>query len=208
MLRQLLFLSCICSLPLLSGCSLLGLAAYKMSGPEKHPVAFALPKEPTIVIVDRPVNFGEVALDAQRIGSNITDRLKASKTVTATLLDPGLAVDRRSRPTADDRRLQPTQLAADCGAKQMIYVEILHYDSSPSIGGDAAEGRIDASVWVVDVATGQVRWPPEANQGFPVTASVPFTPLANRVSEESIRAQLDAKLAEKVAQLFTGWTEE
>src|SRR4051812_43032069 len=55
----------LCALLLLSntGCSLLGIAAYKFSGPVNHPPAYALAVDPTIVIVDRPVNFGAVSLD-------------------------------------------------------------------------------------------------------------------------------------------------
>src|SRR6186997_3267518 len=78
-----LILVVVCALLLLSstGCSLLGIAAYKFQGPVKHPPAYALAVEPTIVIVDRPVNFGAVSLNAQRIASNVTEQLKASKMV-------------------------------------------------------------------------------------------------------------------------------
>jgi hypothetical protein len=199
-----------CAVLLLSstGCSLLGIAAYKFQGPVKHPPAYVLPVEPTIVIVDRPVNFGAVSLNAQRIGSSVTEQLRASKMVIGTVLDSGLAVDRRTRLAADGSRPKATQIAADCGATQLIYIELSNYESSQSVGGEAIDGSVDASVWVVDVASGQVTWPGEANQGHPVSHKIPFTPVTGHVSEESLRAQMDAALADKIGRLFTGWVEE
>jgi hypothetical protein len=191
-----------------TGCSVLGIAAYKLKGADKHPPAYALAVEPTIVIVDRPVNFGAVSLDAQRIGSAVTEKLKASGKITGTVIDSGLGVDRRSRLAPDGSRPKPTQIAADCGAMQLIYVEINRYESSQSVGGEAVDGRAEASIWVVDVRSGQVKWPGEANQGYQVSTNIPFTPVGGRVNEDSLRAQMDAALAEKIARLFTGWVEE
>jgi hypothetical protein len=193
-------------LPLSGGCSIIGVAAHKLSGSSKIPPLYVLPKEPTIVIVDRPVNFGEVALDAQRIGRDVTTALEQKK--VAPMLDAGLATEMRSRTTADGRRLRPTELAAACGAKQIIYIELGRYDSSSAVGGDAMDGHADAKIWVIDVATAEVRWPAEANRGYAVSAEVPFTPLAGAVSEQTLHGRMNAALAEKISRVFTGWTEE
>jgi hypothetical protein len=193
-------------LSLSGGCTILGVAASKLSGPTKVPPVYLLPKEPTLVLVDRPVNFGSVELDAQRIARDVTTALEQAK--IAPMVDPGAAVDVRSRRTLDGHRLRPTEIAAACGAKQIIYVELGKLDSTTAVGGDAMDGKADATVWVVDVATAHVLWPPEENRGFPIKAEVPFRPTAEAVSEREVHAQLDAIITERVSRMFTGYTEE
>lgn len=194
------------ALSLSGGCTLLGVAAQKFSGPTKIPPAYVLPKEPTLVLVDRPVNFDIVALDAQRIARDITTPLEEKH--IAPMVDAGIAADARARGGPEGRRLKPTEIAAACGAKQIIYVELGRFDSSKAVGGDALDGHADAVVWVVDVTTGEVHWPPEAHRGYAVSAEVPFSPVGGATSEQSVHEHLDATLAEKISRLFTGYTEE
>lgn len=191
----------------LSGCGVLGAAAYKLSGPTQHPPAFALGTEPTVVIVGRQDNFGAIAVDGQRIAQSVTVAIKAMK-IPPPVIEAPVAAEARTRATMDGKKLSPSQLATTVGAKQMIYVDLKRYDSAQSFSGETADGRAEASVWVVDATTAQPKWPPEANQGFPVTATVPSTPMASGVDEQTVRDKLNAELSLKIARLFTGWTEE
>jgi hypothetical protein len=193
-------------LSLSGGCTILGVAASKLSGPTHVPPVYVLPKVPTLVLVDRPVNFGAVELDAQRISRDVTTALEQAK--IAPMVDPGQAVDVRSRRTEDGRRLRPTEIAAACGAKQIIYVELGKLDSTTAVGGDAMDGKADATVWVVDVTTAHVLWPPEETRGFAVKAEVPFKPTAEGTSVQEVHAALDGMITERVSRLFTGYTEE
>jgi hypothetical protein len=188
------------------GCTILGVAASKLSGPTKVPPMYVLQKEPTLVLVDRAVNYGEVELDAQRISRDVTTALEQAH--IAPMVDPGKAVDARTRRTADGRRLRPTEIAAACGAKQIIYVELGRLESTTAVGGDAMDGKADATVWVVDVTTAHVLWPPEETRGHSVKAEVPFKPTAEGTSVHEVHAALDGIITEHVSRLFTGYSEE
>jgi hypothetical protein len=197
------------------GCAILGVGVAKFSGPTRHPPAHVLAPVPTMVYVDRRENFGAVAADAQRIAQQASDLLRAGKSSApgvgdglVSVVDPGRAVEIRSRTGPDGRRPTPAEVAAACGASQFVYVEITVYDYTPAVAGQTTEGRVEAKVWVVDTKTGDVRWPPEANQGHPVSAALPATPLANAADDAALRGRMDEELALKIARLFTGWSEE
>ena len=193
-----------------SGCALFGVIAHKASGPVKHPAVHPLAKEPTLVLVERRANPGEAALDAQQVADEVTRLLRENN--AAPTVDPGLAVEARSRRNADGSPLRPTEIARACGAAQMIYVDLTRYQASSAVAGEAVAGEVEAAVWVVDARTAQPRWPAESNQGYPVAAGVPFRPAASGAggggTEQSVREEMNRTLALRIARLFYLWVEE
>ncbi|MDB5295841.1 MAG: hypothetical protein JWO31_1824 [Phycisphaerales bacterium] len=188
------------------GCGIFGVIAHKAAGPVKHPALFALPKEPTLVIVERGNNPPEAATDAQRVASEVARLLKENNAVT--VVDPGLAIEVRSKPGEDGGRPRPTEIARACGATQLIYVDLTRYETSQAVAGEAVDGQVEAAVWVVDARTAQVRWPLQANQGYAVAAAVPFKPADSRNTEQGVRDEMNKDLGTRVARLFYLWTEE
>lgn len=204
------------------GCSVLGVAVAKFSGPTYHPPLFVLPPTRTLVYVDRKANYSAVATDAQRIALLVSDALRKAKSTgvdktdgsggkveaPVQVLDPGLAVEPRTRTDADGKRPTPAQVAATCDAAQFVYVELAVFDYFPAIAGQSSEGKIEARVWVVDTRSGAVLWPAEANLGYPVSAKLESSPLAYADNDSALKGKMDDELGTKIGRLFSGWSEE
>ena len=190
----------------LTGCNLLGLAAYKLSGATKNPARYKLAQEPTLVLVERASNPAEATTDAARIAQVVSDLLRTNKAVP--VVDSMLAMEARSHRGPEGRRLRPSEIALACHATQVIYIDLTKYNSTPAIAGEVVEGQIDLTVRVIDAKTGTVRWPQDGDLGFPMSEAIPFTPTTGGVSEASLRQSMDDKLALKLARLFYEWSEE
>lgn len=74
--------------------------------------------------------------------------------------------------------------------------------------GETASGQAEAAVWVVDAQTAEVLWPPESGQGFPIGASVPFTPTTGGTTEQLVHDQINQQIAQKSGRLFFEWQEQ
>jgi hypothetical protein len=193
------------------GCVILGAIAYKVSGPTRHAAAFTLAPEPTLVLVDRSSNPGELAVEGHQLATAITaelaDKLKPTPEVPQpTFVDPGLVVTRRT--AADGRRLSPAEIARACGAKQVIYVDVKRFAQQQSLAGDAVDGQLEATVWVFDAETAKAVWPAQSNVGKQVSVAVPFTPSTGAATTEVVRQQVVQQTGQKVSRFFTGWIEE
>jgi len=189
-----------------AGCSVLGLVAHATTPPPKVPPKHVLAPVPTIVLVESSASRGYATLDAQQIAAHVTAQLRENK--LDFVLDSGIALEHQSRRNPDGSRLKPSQLARACGARQFIYVDLTSYGTTTAVAGEAADGQAAAAVWVVDADSAQPLWPPEANQGYPVAATVPFRPTTGGASEQAIRDQINTDLGQKTARLFHEWTAE
>ncbi len=206
MTRQLLTLVLAMSLAAATGgCAAIGLVAHATSGPVKVPAMYKLPPVPTIVLVEFTNNPGRGQLDAQRIAQLASGMMRDQG--QTFVLDPNLAIQAQSRQPLG-QTLRPSELARACGAKQFVYISLRQYATVSSVAGEAASGSAESAVWVVDATTADVLWPPETNQGFPIGASVPFTPTTGGTTEQAIRDQLNQQIAQKAGRLFFEWTEE
>lgn len=188
------------------GCALLGVIAHKASPPPKVPARYTLKPEPTVVLVERASNPGEAAMDAQRIAQLITQLMRENG--VTQVIDPSRAMEARSRRNPDGSRLRPSELARAVGASQFVYVDLTRYETTEALAGQAADGQAEAAVWVVDARSAQPVWPPEANQGHPVAAAVPFAPSSTGTTPQSVRDKLNQDLALDISRLFYTWTAE
>jgi len=67
-----------------------------------------------------------------------------------------------------------------------------------------AKGQGEARVKVIDVATGEVRWPQDIADGYPVTVETPYIPLREGASERTVQEQVAQKMSDGLARLFYG----
>ena len=188
-----------------TGCAAVGLIAHATTPPPKVPAMYKPAPVPTIVLVEFSGNPGQGTLDAQKIAQLVTGMMTANG--VPSMLDPGLATQAQSRQLLG-RRLRPSELARECGAKQFIYIDLRRYTTTSSISGEATDGQAEAAVWVVDAQSAEVLWPPEASQGFPIGASVPFTPTTGGTTGQAIHDQLNQQIAQKSGRLFFEWQEQ
>lgn len=189
-----------------AGCAAMGLIAHATTPPPRIPAMYKPAAVPTIVLVDFSRNPGRASLNSQRIAQLATGMMKEQG--LTFLLDPGLAVQAQSRESAMGKTLRPSELARACGAKQFVYIDLRDYSTTSSVAGEAASGQAEAAVWFVDAQSAEVLWPPETSQGFPIGASVPFTPTTGGTTEQAIHEQLNMQIAQKSGRLFFEWQEE
>ncbi|QOV90798.1 hypothetical protein [Humisphaera borealis] len=187
------------------GCAAAGLIAHATTPPPKVPPAYKLAPVPTILLVDFSGNPGQGTLDSIRIAALATGMMRDNG--LTFMLDPGLATSAQSSQPLD-KRLRPSELARACGAKQFIYIDLRRYTTTSSMLGETASGQAEAAVWVVDAQTAEVLWPPESGQGFPIGASVPFTPTTGGTTEQLVHDQINQQIAQKSGRLFFEWQEQ
>jgi hypothetical protein len=70
------------------------------------------------------------------------------------------------------------------------------------------KGQVDASVWVIDAHTGEVRWPTDTSQGFMVSVPTPYLQPGEKLDEHALRDQMDQAVAAQIARLFYSWNSE
>ena len=203
------------------GCSAMGAIAHKVTPPPTIKAHYTPKKEPLVVVVEKRENPAEAWMECDRIARLITDRLKAKQ--VAPTIDPASLPDmsgmgRPGRPgrfgdaalmsTEPVRRVSPAEAGRKAGAKQVVYVDLVEFDTQPVLGSEISRGRVTARVQVLDTKTGNPLWPLDTSQGHRVTFATPPTQVSGATGDEAVRAQLSAGLALKVSRLFHKWVNE
>jgi len=95
-----------------------------------------------------------------------------------------------------------SQIGKLVGAKQVVYVNLTETSLIAAQGSDVLNGKVTARVKVVDVETGQARWPTDAADGFPVSVSTPMAMARDEQHETALREKLLAAAADRISRLF------
>jgi hypothetical protein len=202
------------------GCTALGAMAYKFSPPPTVPAHYTPAREPTVVFVQRSRNPSDAQLDAERIARYVTDDLRAHG-VGGPMLDSSLLIAARPQRTgtsvwaAAQRTTAPAtgpvtvaDLGRSVGAAQVIYVDLTNFNVERTMASEMIKGEVDASVWVIDARTGQVRWPTDTTQGFTISVPTPYLQPGEKLDENALRGQMDEAIAGQIARLFYSWNSE
>src|SRR5205823_2837827 len=120
----------------------------------------------------------------------------------APLIDPTAALDLRTRDPSAYRNLSITQIGQTLGARQVLYIELLSDEIDMAQGTEFRRGEAAARVRIVDVATGQTRWPTDASSGYPVVARTPVVKITDETSESALRRAVQQRLGGDIARLF------
>lgn len=220
-LRCCTLLSLLAALAAASGCGAMGAIASKVTPPPTIKAHYTPKKVPLVVLVEKRENPAEGWMDADRIARLITARLKAKQ--VAPTIDPAALPDlsglgRPGRPgrfgdaallsTEPVRRVSPADAGRAAGAKQVVYVDLVEFDSQPVLGSEISRGRVTAHVQVIDTKTGEALWPLSTSQGHRVSFATPPTQVSGATGDLAVRDQLAQGLALKVSRLFHKWVNE
>ena len=99
-------------------------------------------------------------------------------------------------------------LGRSVGAAQVIYVDLTDFNVERTMASEMIKGEVDASVWVIDAHTGQVRWPTDTTQGFTISVPTPYLQPGEKLDENALRGQMDEAIAGQIARLFYSWNSE
>jgi hypothetical protein len=186
------------------GCNVVGALAYKVSGPPAIPAKYVPAKnEPMLVLVENSRNPSSQRIDADRLAGAIKEELEKHK--VAPVIDPDKLTEFRRAQGATYATQAITAVGRQVGAAQVLYIDLIDLSVEPAMGSELLQGRAEARVRVVDVQTGQTKWPQDASQGQPVGAATSYISGTAGGGEPAVRDQLIQALADKIAKLFYTW---
>lgn len=198
----------------LTGCNLAagaGVASYKLFGPPAVDPVYVPTAEPMLVLVENYRNPAGASPDAEQVAQFVTENLKANiknekdKPPKLVLVDQEKLLELQNGRPAEFRKMKIPQVGKALGARQVLYVDLLASGVEMTPGSELLRGRFMARVKIVDVETGQNRWPSDMAEGYPVTwENKPQRP-GDKVYPSTVREQALRVGANRVARLFYKW---
>lgn len=187
---------------MLTGCNLIGAIAYKTAGPPTVYAQYKLLPRPTLVFADANeagrASFADADALARFVERQLTDR------AICPLVTSDKALDLRgSNPNFGAWSV--AEIGRKVGAEQVIYIDLTETRISQVIGSRTQRAFASAKVRVVEVSTGELLWPMESQQGFPVQFETPVTSLNDRLLPVEVRNAGLLGLADRIGKLFYDW---
>ena len=200
-MQKILTLACLLPLLLLHlSCNIAGVIASKTVGQTIPAVYVPVPTDPIIVVAESFNSGASVAVDTDQLARLVTDEL--SRHQIAPTIDPVKVMDLRSRNAAAFRKTKISEIGRQFGAKQVLYINVLH-SGIESAGADVMmRGTASAKLKIVDVETAETRWPEDAAEGYPVDVATTYERVKDGVSESTVRPQLQQLFALEIGRLF------
>jgi hypothetical protein len=198
----------VCLLPsalclLSSSCQTVGALAYKVVGPPDVQPKYVMPKEPLLIIAENYRAPAGSAIEADQLAQYVYEQLRVHD--VAPLVDPTAFPDLRTRRGAVVRSMTISQIGHELGASQVLYINLTQSDVDVAQSSEMLRGEVNARVKVIDVATGNSRWPEEIADGYPIGAKIPMVREGDGVNETNVRQSLQQVLADKIGKLFYKW---
>lgn len=187
----------------MTGCNVVGAIAYKLGPPPRTPAKYKPKQELGVIVVENYRNPSSSDIDSEQLSRLIADQLRENK-VVPLVADNAVSHLRDKDPIAF-RKMTIPAIGQAVGAKQVIYVDLVRSSIDVAVGQSMVRGSMDATVRVVDVATGQTRWPSEAQQGWPVRVESPFVAVDENATEMSFRRKMHESMALSASHLFYDW---
>lgn len=197
-----------------AGCNVVSAGAIvgeKIFGPAAIDPVYTLGPEPVLVLVENYRNPVGALSDSEEVTRFIVEHLRDNLKVDKddppkiTLIDPDRLIEFQNARPSEYGKMKIPQIGKALGAKQVLYVDLMVSGVDLTPGSELLRGRFNAVVKVVDVATGQTRWPNDIIDGYPVSwESKPQRP-GDEVYPAAVRERALRVGANRVARLFYKW---
>ncbi|MEO6434610.1 MAG: hypothetical protein ABIP55_02465 [Tepidisphaeraceae bacterium] len=185
-----------------AGCSVLGIAAYKIAGPPAVPAQYVPARTPMLILVENFQYQTSAAAPSDVLARYIAADLQKHNVAPLIPLEKLQAM--RDAGAPEYTKMSITAIGRELGAAQILYVQLHSSDVTPLSGGEALHGQAAASVKVVDVATGQNLWPTDIAGGHVVAAKAQASS-SRQATPADVHQQLTIKLTEQISRLFYKW---
>jgi hypothetical protein len=191
-------LSSILVLSTAAGCNVAALAVQRLSPPPMVYAKYEPKREPMLVLVENFDNPSANHVGAQQLTAQLTQDLTAHK--VAPLVDAGVLHTLRDADPVAYGKMSIPQLGRAAGATQVLYLNLqqMRLNNDGIMAQASASGRVK----IVDVATGESRWPSDLPEGYVVAMQTPYVRLDDRVTAPALTAQMIRGLSDQVAKLF------
>ena len=156
--------------------------------------------EPMLVLAENYQNPGSASVESEQLARYVCQGLERKK--VAPQIDPSMAIDLRSRDPAGFRKMSITQVGQAVGAKQVLYIALLSSSEEMAQATEFQRGEATARVRIIDVDTGQTRWPVDATSGYPINVKTPVVKVTDENSANALRRGLQQRLGGDIARLF------
>jgi hypothetical protein len=183
-----------------AGCNVIGAIASSTAPDPTTPPQYVPTTEPMVVIAENWHNPVGSNVDAEELGRYVYDTLIENS--VGQQIDPITVIDLKSRNPDEFHSLSIAGIGKTVGAKQVLYINITDSSLIGPQGSDSLYGKCSARVKIVDVGSGQARWPLDAADGFPVFVQTDPTPIHSDMDETTLRQTLQQKAARRIAGLF------
>jgi hypothetical protein len=140
------------------------------------------------------------ALDSEQLVRLVSDDL--AKHQVAPQIDPVRAIDMRTSDPAGWRKKSIAQIGHETGASQVLYIDVLNTSLEQATASDYIRGQMAVKVRIVDVATGDTRWPMDAADGYPLNVQTPSVRTSEAGGENAVRQSVQQSMADQIAKLF------
>jgi hypothetical protein len=193
----------VCVLLAAGGCTLLGGAVYKATGPAGIPARYVPANRPTLILVENYVYAPDGSIESERIGQYLADDLKEEK--VAPLVDLDKLNHIRDADPDGYKKMTIAEIGQAAGAAQVIYINLKDFSVEAPLGSDKIKGTASVRVKVVDAASGQSLWPLDAADGEPLADETAFKPRDPNGGDTNVRDELCKSLATKIGHFFHEW---
>jgi hypothetical protein len=191
---------------LAGGCAAAGVAAYKVMGPADVPAKYVPAKEPMLVLVENYSRPSSAFTDSELLSRFLVSNLKTNN--VAPIIDLNTLREFQASHASELHDLSVAALGRQLGAKQVLYIDVTKNDIEPLLGGETLRGEAAVRVKIVDVATGETRWPLEMSEGYPLSFSTSLGSATRGESEIALKQRMYANLGDRIAKLFYKWKPE
>lgn len=198
----------LCMISIATGCQIFGVAAAKLGPAEKIRAVYLLQKVPTGVVVEDFGRRGASAVECEELYRVIFDRLTAylnstKKPEDAVPIVPATALHarRRSDPAAF-KKLTIQEMGRAIKVEQLIYVDLVESRIESSMANQMLKARFAARVRVIDVQSGETRWPLDAAEGYLIEIDTPYTQTTATHTDLTLRSQTLQAAGDQIAKLF------
>jgi hypothetical protein len=195
-----LFTSVFCLLLLAfgSGCPIVGAVASKAIPPIQDAV-YVPNQEPMLVMAENYQRASD-SLDSEQLVRLVSDNLAQHQ--VAPQIDPVRAIDLRSSDPVAWHKKSITEIGRETGAAQVLYIDVLDNSVEHTTGSEYIHGGIAVKVRIVDVASGETRWPADAADGYPMNFQTPTIHATDASSDNAVHESVQQSMAEQIAKLF------
>jgi len=183
------------------GCAAAGVVAYKFSRPDAVPAKYTPPQEPMLVLVENYASPSTNYLDSQRLAAQLALDLTNNKVAPLVSVDPLYAL--RDQDAEAYKQLTIPDLGRRTGARQVLYINIV--DLTTPTDGLMMQGNANVLVRVIDVATGNTRWPIDFAEGYPVSVQLPLVRADDSNTDIKVRSAVVRNLSDQIAKLLYTW---
>ena len=189
----------------LSGCTPLGVLAYKVAGPQPIAAKYTPDQTPMLVFVEnRSQPSATVGPDV--LAGYIVEDFEENK--VAPIIPAERLQELRDSKLGEFSKMSVASIGKALGASQVLWIVMVEDQVSTLQGEEGTTGHALVNVKLIDVTSGQMIWPKDQASGYTVSASTNLGIDSTQANAKDVHRRIYGSLATQIGKLFHKWTPE